>query len=155
VTRGPHAGYCIHRAQSSRPSVPKIVARNSAPGMGNTSSPCACTHASASCPGRQPFLSASALILCTMARFCGGQHKDHISMAARDKGAADGEGASMDNMSTSGCALRSGLQSWAEQPAHPSRWRCRLPDVGSRPSRMQMHPPTTGGGISPLGSIFR
>ncbi len=49
-----------------------------APGMGKTSSPCAWTHASASCPGRQPFFSANAFILSTMARFCGAaDRQDH------------------------------------------------------------------------------
>lgn len=38
------------------------------PGMGNTSGPCASSHASASCPGLQPLRSASAATASTSGR---------------------------------------------------------------------------------------
>ena len=40
------------------------------PGMGTMSSPLECTQASASCPGVQPFLSASSLTFSTSFTFC-------------------------------------------------------------------------------------
>ena len=40
------------------------------PGIGKMSSPLECTQASASCPGVQPFLSASSLTISTSFTFC-------------------------------------------------------------------------------------